>query len=81
MPGRNLELLAEEWLQQGLPPEFPCAVVSNVAQAGQQIHYTTLGSLGALAPVPAPSLLLAGWSVGAGAHAARLAGDAALARG
>jgi uroporphyrin-III C-methyltransferase len=64
MPGRDLKLLAEEWLQQGLPPDFPCAIISHAAQPGQQIRCTTLGELGSLAPVPAPSLLIAGWVIG-----------------
>ena len=63
MPGRSLELLAEEWLQQGLPPDFPCAVVSRAAQAEQQVHYTTLAELGTLDQTPAPSVLIAGWTV------------------
>jgi uroporphyrin-III C-methyltransferase len=63
MPGRDLHLLAEEWRQQGLPPDFPCVVVSRVAQTGQQIRCTTLAALGGLAPIPAPSLLIAGWTV------------------
>jgi uroporphyrin-III C-methyltransferase/precorrin-2 dehydrogenase/sirohydrochlorin ferrochelatase len=63
MPGRNLTLLAEEWLQQGLPPDFPCAVVSHAGQPGQQVAYTTLAELGSLPPIPAPSLLIAGWTV------------------
>jgi len=63
MPGRDLHLLAEEWRQQGLPPDFPCVVVSRVAQTGQQIRCTTLAALGGLAPIPSPSLLIAGWTV------------------
>lgn len=63
MPGRDLQLLAEEWMQEGLPPDFPCALVSNAAQPGQQVRCTTLGALGTMAPVPAPSLLIAGWAV------------------
>jgi uroporphyrin-III C-methyltransferase len=74
MPGRNLHLLAQEWLAQGLPPEFPCAVVSHAAQPGQQLRRTTLGALADAEPVPAPSLLIAGWAVreiaGAGHEAA-----------
>jgi uroporphyrin-III C-methyltransferase len=81
MPGRDLALLAQEWLQQGLPPDFPCAVVSNAAQPGQQVRCTTLAELGRLAPVPAPSLLIAGWSIGAGISAAQSATAAVLARG
>jgi uroporphyrin-III C-methyltransferase/precorrin-2 dehydrogenase/sirohydrochlorin ferrochelatase len=63
MPGRDLNLLAEEWFQQGLPPEFPCAVVSHAGQPSEQVRYTTLADLGALTPPTAPSLLIAGWTV------------------
>jgi len=72
MPGRDLHLLAEEWLAQGLPPEFPCAVVSHAAEPGEQVRCTTLANLGTLAHIPAPSLLVAGWAL-------RNAVDAALA--
>jgi len=61
MPGRDLRLLAEEWLAEGLPPEFPCALVSHAAQPDQQVRCTTLAALGDAAPVLAPSLLIAGW--------------------
>jgi uroporphyrin-III C-methyltransferase/precorrin-2 dehydrogenase/sirohydrochlorin ferrochelatase len=63
MPGRDLRLLAAEWLQQGLPPEFPCAVVSNAALPEQQVRTATLAELGELAHIPAPSLLIAGWTI------------------
>ena len=41
MPGRDLRLLAAEWLADGLPPDFPCAVVSHAAQprAGGLSHH------------------------------------------
>jgi uroporphyrin-III C-methyltransferase/precorrin-2 dehydrogenase/sirohydrochlorin ferrochelatase len=63
MPGRDLKLLAVEWMAEGLPLELPCAVVSHVAQPEQQVVHTTLGELGELEPAAAPSLLLAGWAV------------------
>ncbi|MGP8269646.1 MAG: siroheme synthase CysG [Terracidiphilus sp.] len=63
MPGRDLTLLAQEWLEQGLPPELPCAIVSHAAQPDQQILHTTLAELGDAAPTLAPSLLIAGWAV------------------
>jgi uroporphyrin-III C-methyltransferase / precorrin-2 dehydrogenase / sirohydrochlorin ferrochelatase len=63
MPGRDLRLLAEQWLDEGLPPEFPCAVVSQASQPGQQLRCTTLGALGNIEPVDAPSLLIAGWAL------------------
>jgi len=73
MPGRDLRMLAAEWLAEGLPPEFPCAVISHAAQANQQVFQTTLGELGEAAPAAAPSILLAGWAIrdmdAAAAHA------------
>jgi uroporphyrin-III C-methyltransferase/precorrin-2 dehydrogenase/sirohydrochlorin ferrochelatase len=63
MPGRDLSLLALEWLQEGLPPDFPCAIVSHAAQPDQQVVHTTLAELGDAEPTLAPSLLLAGWAV------------------
>jgi uroporphyrin-III C-methyltransferase len=63
MPGRDLHLLAEEWLQQGLPPDFPCAVVARAAQPSQQVVHTTLAALGQTEPAAAPSLLIAGWAI------------------
>jgi uroporphyrin-III C-methyltransferase len=63
MPGRDLRLLAEEWLQEGLPAALPCAVVSRAAQPEQQVVHTTLGALGEIEPAAAPSLLIAGWAV------------------
>lgn len=63
MPGRDLRLLAEEWLAIGLPEDLPCAVVSRAAQPDEQVVHTTLGALGDAAPTAAPSLLIAGWTV------------------
>jgi uroporphyrin-III C-methyltransferase len=75
MPGRDLRLLAHEWLSEGLPPNFPCALVSRAAQPGQQIRCTTLAALGDAAPTQAPSLLIAGWAVREIAAASQLAED------
>ncbi len=63
MPGRDLALLAAEWLAGGLPADLPCAVVSRAAQPDQHFVHTTLGELGSIVPVEAPSLLIAGWAV------------------
>jgi len=63
MPGRDLKMLAAEWIAEGLPPELPCVMVSHAAQAEQQVTQTTLGELGELEPAAAPSVLLAGWAV------------------
>jgi uroporphyrin-III C-methyltransferase/precorrin-2 dehydrogenase/sirohydrochlorin ferrochelatase len=64
MPGRDLALLASEWMTEGLPADLPCAVVSRAAQPDQQVFHTTLGVLGQAQPAAAPSLLIAGWAVG-----------------
>jgi uroporphyrin-III C-methyltransferase len=76
MPGRDLKLLAEQWLLEGLPPDLPCAVVSRAAQPEQQVVHTTLGALGETEHATAPSLLIAGWAVRERTGVARRAEDA-----
>jgi uroporphyrin-III C-methyltransferase/precorrin-2 dehydrogenase/sirohydrochlorin ferrochelatase len=63
MPGRDLTLLALEWLQEGLPADFPCAIVSHAGRPEQDVRRTTLGDLGKAHSVQAPSILLAGWAL------------------
>jgi uroporphyrin-III C-methyltransferase len=75
MPGNDLRLLALEWMQEGLPGDFPCAIVSHAGQPGQQVRCTTLAALGNAEPAPAPSLLIAGWAVRESAAALRPAAD------
>ncbi|HVU47694.1 MAG TPA: siroheme synthase CysG [Terracidiphilus sp.] len=71
MPGRDMTLLAAEWMANGLPADLPCAVVSHAAQPQQSVILTTLGELGtAAAAAQAPSLLVAGWTVRARTEAA-----------
>jgi uroporphyrin-III C-methyltransferase len=63
MPGRDMTLLAAEWLAAGLPPELPCVIVSRAAQPDQSVFSTTLGELHSAPAAQAPSVLLAGWAV------------------
>lgn len=63
MPGRDLRLLAAQWIAEGLPQDLPCVVVSRAAQPDQQVFHTTVGALGDAPQAQAPSLLLAGWAV------------------
>jgi len=63
MPGRDLSLLALQWLDEGLPADFPCALVSRAGQPEQSLFHTTLGELGNAPQVAAPSLLVAGWAL------------------
>jgi len=79
MPGRDLRMLAAEWLAEGLPPEFPCAIVSRAAQPDQQVFQTTLGELGDAPTALAPSLLLAGWAIRDAAAAALRSSQASAA--
>ena len=81
MPGRDLTLLAAEWMAEGLPADLPCAVVSRAAQPEQQVIHTTLGNLGEIEPAEAPSLLIAGWAVRQPAAARKPAEGAALVKG
>ena len=78
MPGRNLSLLAAEWLDQGLPPELPCVIISRAAQPDQEIRCSTLAGLGDVNATQAPSLLIAGWAVSEKA-ASQLASNGVLA--
>ncbi|MGO8935435.1 MAG: siroheme synthase CysG [Terracidiphilus sp.] len=75
MPGRDLALLAAEWLAEGLPADLPCAVVSRAAQPDQQVVHTALGELGEVETAAAPSLLIAGWAVRELPAGEPLAGD------
>jgi uroporphyrin-III C-methyltransferase/precorrin-2 dehydrogenase/sirohydrochlorin ferrochelatase len=63
MPGRDLTLLALEWLQEGLPKNFPCALVSHAGRPEQHVQRTTLGELGTAKAMSSPSLLMAGWAL------------------
>lgn len=72
MPGRDLRLLALEWLDEGLPPDFPCAIVSRAGHPDQQVQRTTLSQLHETEHVPAPSLLLAGWALSSSIAADRV---------
>jgi uroporphyrin-III C-methyltransferase/precorrin-2 dehydrogenase/sirohydrochlorin ferrochelatase len=63
MPGRDLRLLAAQWLAEGLPPDLPCAIVSRAAQPDEEIYFTALAALGDAPQAAAPSLLIAGWAI------------------
>jgi uroporphyrin-III C-methyltransferase len=63
MPGRDLRALQQQWLNEGLPADFPCVLVSHAAQPDQQVQLTALANLCDAAPMLAPSLLIGGWAV------------------
>jgi uroporphyrin-III C-methyltransferase len=63
MPGRDLRGVAQQLRREGLSADLPCVIVSRAAQPDQHVVRTTLAQLGRIAPVPAPSILLAGESL------------------
>jgi len=64
MPGRDFAPIAAQLRSEGLPAHLPCVIVSRAAQPEQQIVRTTLAELDRIAPLPAPSILLAGEPLG-----------------
>jgi siroheme synthase len=64
MPGRGFRQLADAWIESGLSAELPCVVISRAAHPDQQVRCTRLADLGEVEPGPAPTLLLAGWTLG-----------------
>lgn len=60
MPGRDLSCIAAQLRLEGYSAGLPCVIVSRAAQPDQEIVHTTLAYLDRIAPVPAPSILLAG---------------------
>ncbi|HEV2445715.1 MAG TPA: siroheme synthase CysG [Candidatus Sulfopaludibacter sp.] len=78
MPGRDLTLLSLQWMQEGLPPDLPCALVSRAAQSDEQIHHTTLAQLSHAPEIHAPSLLLAGWTLRERAESRTPVGNVAI---
>jgi siroheme synthase len=70
MPGRDLTLLAAQWMMEGLPADFPCVLVSRAAQPDQAVRHATLGELHREQAMEAPSILLAGWALAEAGEAA-----------
>ncbi|HEY1501694.1 MAG TPA: uroporphyrinogen-III C-methyltransferase [Acidobacteriaceae bacterium] len=60
MPGRDLSAIAAQLRAEGLVATLPCVIVSRAAQPDQQVVRTTLAQLDRIAPLPAPSILIAG---------------------
>jgi uroporphyrin-III C-methyltransferase / precorrin-2 dehydrogenase / sirohydrochlorin ferrochelatase len=84
MPGHDFETLRAQLLAAGLPADIPAALVSRAASPEQSVECACLGEINALLRVPAPSILLVGWSLDAAVrralavHAAPLLAEAEL---
>jgi len=60
MPGRDGQHLAAELMASGMPADLPCVLVARASQPDQQVIRTTLGEMGAVEGLAAPSLLVVG---------------------
>jgi len=63
MPGRSLSRLRQEFLDAGLPPDFPAVIVSKASTPEQREWPTTLDELDSAPQMEAPSILLLGRSL------------------
>jgi len=64
MPGKDWVGIEEQLRREGMREDLPCVIVSRAAQPDQQMVRTTLGQLGRMTSLPAPSILLAGKVLG-----------------
>ncbi len=64
MPGRDYAGLSQKLRAAGLVDETPCAIVSQVSTAQQQIYRTTILDLTTSPSVESPSLVIVGGVVG-----------------
>jgi uroporphyrin-III C-methyltransferase len=63
MPGRDMERLARELRDAGLPPDTPCCAISHAATPQQNYVSCRLAALDQLIPGAAPVLLLVGRAI------------------
>lgn len=64
MPGRDYAALSHKLRSAGLDDETPCAILSRVSTARQEMHRTTILDLAKAPQVDSPSLLIVGRVVG-----------------
>ena len=60
MPGSDYAEVAERLQSSGLSTDLPCVIVSRATHAGQQVRWSTVGSLAAEEKLPAPALFIVG---------------------
>lgn len=60
MPGHEYVEISTKLKSAGLGGETPCALISRASTQRQQVHRTTVESLGYAPPMPAPTLLIVG---------------------
>jgi len=60
MPGPDYAEVSARLLENALPAELPCVIVSQISSPQQQVRWSTVGALASQAGLPAPSLLIVG---------------------
>jgi len=60
MPGADYAEVSERLQEGGLPPDLPCAIVSNATGSLQQVRWSCVGQLASEEKLPAPALLIVG---------------------
>jgi len=78
MPGHDFAPLQQDLLAGGLSPQTPCVVVSRAGTPDEEQIRTVLGRLVATPPMPSPTILLIGRTLGRDAQPAEAALQAAI---
>jgi uroporphyrin-III C-methyltransferase len=60
MPGPDYAEVSRQLVEAGLPVDLPCAIVSNISGAQQQVRATSVGALATEEKLPAPALMIVG---------------------
>jgi uroporphyrin-III C-methyltransferase len=60
MPGPDYAEVSRQLVEAGLPVDLPCAIVSNISAAQQQVRATSVGALATEEKLPAPALMIVG---------------------
>jgi len=73
MPGPDYAEVSRQLVEAGLPGDLPCAIVSHISGAQQQVRETCVRALAAEEKLPAPALMIVGRVA---SHQAREIGEA-----
>jgi uroporphyrin-III C-methyltransferase len=60
MPGPDYTEVSRQLIEAGLPVDLPCAIVSNISGAQQQVCWSSVGRLATEEKLPAPALMIVG---------------------
>jgi len=60
MPGPDYAEVATRLVENAMPEELPCVIVSNIGRREQQIRWSTIGALAKEEKLPAPALMIVG---------------------